>query len=61
MVSVASAMSAGSEADGEWLFSQLERISEIGVVSREDYYTDEAGWDLEGLRSDLRIHMNEMQ
>lgn len=43
-------------ADGEWLFSQLQRISPE-VVDRADYYSESGGWDLMGLRSDLAIYM----
>ena len=44
--------------DGEWLFSQLERIcSDEGIVSKDDYFSEADGWDMEGLRSDLRLYM----
>jgi len=53
----AAAPEEGAEdQDGDWLFSQLERIAEEGVVAKEDYYSPEDGWDLEGLRSDLALY-----
>ena len=36
---------------------QLQRITNDASVSREDYHSNETGWDLEGLRSDLQIYM----
>ena len=46
-------------ADGDWLFSQLDRISSQtpSRVAREDYFDKKAGWDLDGLRSDLAVYM----
>ena len=46
---------------GEWLYSQLERISEEGLVSRDQYFHGSDGWDLQGLRSDLQIAMEDAQ
>ena len=43
------------------LISQLERISDEGAISREDYFSPETGWDLEGLRSDIQIHMGDIE
>ena len=83
--------------DGDWLFSQLERICDVsthschapqtlppdmtcclslplhsamtigcvfvqhaslqaGTVMREDYYDEDSGWDIEGMRSDLALY-----
>ena len=51
---------ASNSSDGEWLFSQLERIAGAAQVSAEDYRDDEGGWDVDGLRSDLQIHMEKL-
>ena len=51
---------ASHSSDGEWLFSQLERIAGAAQVSAEDYRDDEGGWDVDGLRSDLQIHMEKL-
>ena len=55
-------------ADGDWLFSQLERIAtpakgqaqkpQTPAVFREDYFSDGV-WDLDGLRSDLALYMQD--
>ena len=55
--SLISVVSECDEADGEWLFSQLLRICTDDEVSREDYYSEEEGWDFNGLRSDLQLYM----
>ncbi len=47
----------GEEAEGDWLFSQLTRICNAGTVAKEDYHSEEDGWDLAGLRSDLQLYM----
>ena len=45
-----------ASGDGDWLFSQLERICADGTIAKDDYHDDESGWDLEGLRSDLALY-----
>jgi hypothetical protein len=54
-----SKVSFGDTASGEWLFSQLERISGEGKVAKEDYYDAASGWDISGLREDIQIHMDQ--
>ena len=52
-----SKVSLGDTASGEWLFSQLERISGESKVAKEDYFDAASGWDISGLREDIQIHM----
>jgi hypothetical protein len=51
---------ADDAADGGWLFSQLDRISAMtpSRVEREDYFDGESGWDVDGLRSDLKLYLS---
>ena len=55
---LSTASNVSAAADGEWLFSQLERMTE---VTKEDYYDASEGWDLDGLRSDLQIHIGDVE
>ena len=56
-LSLASVMS--DAADGDWLFSQLIRMVSDTEVDRSDYYSEEDGWDLDGLREDLQLYMKQ--
>ena len=46
-------------ADGDWLFSQLERMMSTSEVTKEDYWTEDGGWDLDGLREDIKLYMKQ--
>ena len=56
-LSMASIMS--DAADGDWLFSQLSRMMSDAEIAKEDYYSEEDGWDLDGLREDLGLYMRQ--
>ena len=40
---------------GERLFALLVELSPDNDIKRNDYYDDESGWDMQGLRSDLQL------
>ena len=41
---------------GEHLFEQLVKLSQPGQVpDRSDYYDEDDGWDLDGLRGDIQV------
>jgi hypothetical protein len=41
--------------DGEHLFAQLVKLSHPEQVDRDDYFDEEDGWDIPGLRSDIHV------
>ena len=51
------AAAAAAEQEGAALFAELLSLQPAGAASaeKEDYYNDDEGWDLAGLKSDLAI------
>lgn len=39
----------------ECVFVQYASL-QAGTVMREDYYDEDSGWDIEGMRSDLALY-----